>query len=79
MAQTRKGRVVKDSNLDLPATPAYREARAALPEDLQSHFDELVQWYRYFASFHYNHPFVSYKILADLVREGWRMSGESIR
>jgi len=60
--------------LELPTSVAYRETRAELPDELRPVYDDLVQWYRYFAAFHYSHPFVSYKILADLVREGWRMS-----
>ena len=41
-------------------------------EALRSHYDELVLDYKHYAVIHHNHPFVSYKVLADLVRVGWR-------
>lgn len=50
----------------------HEEARNALPPELQPFFDELVTDYRFAGLKHYNTPFVSYLILADLVRQGWR-------
>lgn len=47
-------------------------AREALPAGLRPIFDELVADYQFAGLKHYNRPFVSYLILADLVREGWR-------
>jgi hypothetical protein len=58
----------------LPNTPAFHSERESLPKDLRSDFDSLVETYRFYAFVHYERPFVSYKILADLVREGWRPS-----
>lgn len=63
---------------DLPSSAAYTEERDRLPETLRKEYDSLVHWYRYLATRHYSHPFVSYKILADLIREGWRQSADSI-
>jgi len=63
---------------ELPSTPAYFKQRDKLPEDLRGDFDELVKWYRFYAFCHHTRPFVSYKILADLVREGYRKSAESV-
>lgn len=63
---------------ELPNSEAYFIARNTLPEDLWPVFEDLVRWYRYFATFHYSHPFVSYKILADLVREGWRIAAKPL-
>ncbi len=57
----------------LPSSEAYRAQREKLPEELREHYDTLVQWYRYYATVHHRSPFVSYKILADLVRDGWRL------
>ena len=56
----------------LPASEGYRSERERLSPDLRDEFDWLVLDYRYHALVHYAHPFVSYKVLADLVRGGWR-------
>lgn len=48
------------------------EARESLPEELRPFFDLLVAEYQFFAKMHYQRPFVSYVILADLVKNGWR-------
>jgi hypothetical protein len=63
---------------ELPNTAAYKEEREKLQRELQSSYDDLVRWYRYLAVRHHSHPFVSYKVLADLVREGWRLSAEPL-
>ncbi len=57
-----------------PSTPAYVTQREELDPGLREHFDALVQDYRYYAFVHHTRPFVSYKILADLVKVGWRRS-----
>jgi len=62
----------------LPDTPAYKQEKEKLPPQLRGEYDSLVAWYRFLATRHHSHPFVSYKVLADLIREGWRQSGESI-
>ena len=61
---------------ELPNTAAYKEEREKLKRQLRGPFDDLVRWYRYFAVKHHSHPFVSYKVLADLIREGWRLSAD---
>jgi hypothetical protein len=50
----------------------HEDARTALTTELQSVFDDLVADYQFFGRKHYDTPFVSYLILADLVRQGWR-------
>jgi len=55
----------------------HAEARDALDERLHAAFDALVQDYQFYASVHYASRFVSYLILADLVRAGWRPSAPS--
>ena len=47
-------------------------SRNSLPDNLKPVFDEIVADYRFSATKHHGSPFVSYVILADLVREGWR-------
>lgn len=61
-----------------PLSPKHAEAREALAEDLRPAFDALVQDYQFYASVHYASRFVSYLILADLVRAGWRPSAPSV-
>lgn len=56
----------------------HAEARDALSEDLRPAFDALVNDYQFCASVHYASRFVSYLILADLVRAGWRPSAPSV-
>lgn len=46
--------------------------RSQLPEDLQPVFDRLVEEYRFHALRIHGHPFVSYKVLAALVEDGWQ-------
>jgi hypothetical protein len=59
-------------------TAAYLAGRDKLPEELWSDYDSLVKWYRFYATIHQAHPFVNYRILADLVRAGWRLSAEPL-
>lgn len=51
-------------------------ALRTLPEELRPIFEELVVAYQGFAVAHHRMPFVSYLVLADLVREGWRRIGQ---
>jgi len=53
-------------------------ARNTLPEELRPVFDELVDEYRYRAALRHGAPYVSFIVLADLVRAGWRRSEEAI-
>jgi hypothetical protein len=48
------------------------EARASIPDDLRPVFDQLANDYRFAAMKHHGAPFVSYVVLAELVRMGWR-------
>jgi len=48
------------------------EARNGLPEDLRPVFDQLVEEYRYHSTVIHGKPFVSFAVLAELVRDGWR-------
>lgn len=53
-------------------------ARSSLPIELVPVFDALVTDYRFAASVHHGSPFVSYVVLAELVKAGWRLTGEPI-
>jgi hypothetical protein len=55
-------------------SPACLLEREKLPPELRPDFDSLVAMYRYYALVHHKQAFVSYKVLADLIREGWRLT-----
>ena len=54
------------------------EARNSLPVECQPTFDDLVNDYKFFATKHYRSPFVSYMVLAELVKAGWRLAAAPI-
>lgn len=56
----------------------HEKARNSLPEELKPVFDELVGYYMCAATIHHRSPFVSHIILAEMVRAGWRQTGEPI-
>lgn len=64
---------VDENGLELPTkkTEKHFAARESLPENLRSAFDLLVGEYKFLASIHHRMPFVSYVVLADLIRRGW--------
>ncbi|GIW70973.1 MAG: hypothetical protein KatS3mg102_0515 [Planctomycetota bacterium] len=49
--------------------------RESLPPELRPVLDELAEDYKFYSIVHHGRAFVSYKILADLVRLGWRYCG----
>lgn len=53
-------------------SPKYIEARKSLPVDLQPVFDELVSEYAFLTTKHYGMGYVAYRVIAELVRAGWR-------
>jgi len=59
--------------------PKHDDARRALPPELRPVFDELVADYRFSTLKHYSQPFVSYLVLADLVRVGWRCTAAELK
>lgn len=56
-----------------PTSPQYREERERLAPELRPVYDALVESYRFHAFVQHRQPFVSYKVLAGLVQEGWRL------
>jgi len=52
------------------------EARNSLPEELRPVFDDFVADYKYAATMRHGRPYISYIVLADMVRAGWRLSAE---
>ena len=54
------------------------EARNNLPEDLKPIFDEFVSDYKFAATMRHGRPYISYIVLADMIRAGWRLSAKPI-
>ena len=52
------------------------EARNCLPEPLRNIYDEFVYDYKFVATQFHGKPYVSYKVLAEMVKRGWRYCGE---
>lgn len=55
----------------------HEQARATLPDALKPIFDGFVADYEYAATCRHGAPYVSYIVLADMVRAGWRPSAKS--
>jgi len=54
------------------------QARDELPDELKSVFDDFVADYKYAATLRHGKPYISYIVLADMIRAGWRLSANSI-
>ena len=59
-------------------TEKHELARNSLPESLQPVFDRFVKDYKFAASMRHGAPYVSYIVLADMVRAGWRLADEPL-
>jgi hypothetical protein len=56
-----------------PGTKVTREAaRASLTPDQREAFDNLLTAFSTWSNYFYGRTFVSYAIVAELVRDGWR-------
>ncbi len=55
------------------------EARNSLPEELKPVFDDFVADYKYAANMRSDLPYVSYIVLAEMVRAGWRLSAKPMK
>ena len=55
------------------------EARNGLPDELKSIFDDFVADYKYAATIRHWAPYVSYIVLTDMIRAGWRLSAKPIK
>jgi len=56
----------------------HEKARDSLPEGLRTVFDDLVADYKFHATKRHGAPYVSYIVLADMVRAGWRLGAEPL-
>ena len=50
-----------------------KETRETLTEELKAVFDDFVADYKYAATMRHGRPYISYIVLADMVRAGWRL------
>lgn len=50
----------------------YQQARNSLPDELKPVFDDCVSHYKYAATLRHGKPYISYIVLADMVKAGWR-------
>jgi hypothetical protein len=55
----------------------FHEVRESLPEDLRPVYDEMVASYSFYSLKHHGREFVSYQVIADLVKDGWRPAANS--
>ena len=53
-------------------------ARNSLPDALKPIFDDFVADYKFAGIKHHGSPFVSYIILAEMVRAGWRLAADPL-
>ena len=61
--------------------PSERQigARNGLPDELKSVFDDFVADYLYASTMRYGKPYISYAVLADMIRAGWRQGAEPLK
>lgn len=52
--------------------PKFAAARESLPEALRPTYDLMVASYSFYSLKHHGREWVSYRIIAELVKEGWR-------
>jgi len=55
------------------------EARNSLPGELKSIFDEFMADYKYAATMRHGRPYISYIVLADMIRASWRLSAKPVK
>ncbi|MEA2031715.1 MAG: hypothetical protein U9N55_09015 [candidate division Zixibacteria bacterium] len=60
-------------------TEKHEEARNSVPDKLKPVFDHFVEDYIFACQMRYGKRFVSYVVLADLVKAGWRRSEEEVK
>ena len=62
--------------MDYTNSEKYIEARNSLSDDLKPIYEEFVADYRYAATLRHGKPYVSYIVLADMIKAGWRPTAE---
>ena len=54
-------------------TEKEQQARDYLPDELRPIFDDFVNDYKFYATKYHGKPYVSYMVMAEMVRAGWRL------
>jgi len=52
------------------------EARNSLSDELKPIFDDFVADYKFAATMRHGRPYISYIVLADMIKAGWRLSAK---
>jgi hypothetical protein len=60
------------------STQNYDEARDSLPVELVPVFEQMLEEYKFSTTLHHGRGVSSPKVIAEMVRAGWRPSGEPI-
>ena len=69
--------MVRDLRMEYTKSENYIEARNSLSDELKPIFDDFVADYKFAAIKRHGRPYVSYIVLADMVKAGWRLASES--
>jgi hypothetical protein len=56
----------------------HEQARNSLSDELKPIFDDFVADYKFAATKHHGAPFVSYIVLAEMTRAGWRLAAQPL-
>lgn len=62
--------------MDYTNSEKYIEGKNSLSDDLKPIYEEFVADYRYAATLRHGKPYVSYIVLADMIKAGWRPTQE---
>ena len=62
--------------MDYTNSEKYIESKNSLSDDLKPIYEEFVADYRYAATLRHGKPYVSYIVLADMIKAGWRPTAE---
>jgi len=54
-----------------------KDAEAGLPNELRDVYRQMVEQYEFLTSVKYGRGYVAYKVLAEMVLAGWRLSAEA--
>ena len=65
--------------MEQKASEKELEARNSLPDELKPIFDDFVADYKYAAIMRYGRPYISYIVLADMIKAGWRLGADPVK
>ncbi len=65
--------------MDVERSEKHEQARNSLPDELRPVFDEFVAHYKFHGTVRHGRPYISYLILADMIRAGWRLAAEPVQ